>query len=98
MHDVLVQVQLWNKVNVRTFKTDDEDRVRGCYTSHIAVLKEIREKFKNQNNYQVGGAASCTYKALHRSNSFMMLFPSLVLSFHPHRCDLKRGIKLRITY
>ena len=37
----LESVNLWERVKVRTFKPDDEDRVRGCYTSHIAVLEGI---------------------------------------------------------
>jgi len=30
------------RVKVRVFKPDDEDRVRGCYTSHIAIMEEIK--------------------------------------------------------
>jgi hypothetical protein len=46
-------------VKIRYFVPDDEDRVRGCYTSHIAVLREIqadmaRSKPKSlQKNYRV---------------------------------------------
>jgi len=49
----LISVNLWDRVNVRTFKPDDEDRVRGCYTSHIAVLKEIQLKYNNKPNYKI---------------------------------------------
>jgi hypothetical protein len=42
----LEKVNLWDRVKVRTFKPDDADRVRGCYTSHIAVL-EGRRSFLN---------------------------------------------------
>lgn len=35
------------------FKPDDGDRVRGCYTSHISVLKEIQKKFKSRKDYRV---------------------------------------------
>ena len=47
----LQSVNLWNnKINIRTFKPDDEDRVRGCYTSHISVLKEIQQQYNTKNN------------------------------------------------
>ena len=49
----LEKVDLWERVNVREFKPDDEDRVRGCYTSHIAVLKEIQMKFRFRDDYRV---------------------------------------------
>jgi len=29
-------------VQIREFETDDEDRIRGCYTSHLSVLKEAQ--------------------------------------------------------
>ncbi len=38
----LEKAGLWGKVQVKAFKTDDEDRVRGCYTSHIGLLREIK--------------------------------------------------------
>ena len=31
-----------DKIQIREFETDDEDRIRGCYTSHISVLKEAQ--------------------------------------------------------
>ena len=47
----LQSVNLWNnKINIRTFKPDDEDRVRGCYISHISVLKEIQQLYNTKNN------------------------------------------------
>jgi hypothetical protein len=49
----LEKVNLWDRVKVRQFKPDDEDRVRGCYTSHIAVLKEIQKEFRNKKDYKV---------------------------------------------
>lgn len=48
----LDKVSLWDRVKVRTFKPDDEDRVRGCYSSHISVLREIQKEFKGRKNYQ----------------------------------------------
>lgn len=47
----LQRVNLWDKVSVKTFKADNEDRVRGCYTSHIAVLKEIKKKLGRKPNF-----------------------------------------------
>jgi hypothetical protein len=49
----LESVNLWDKIIIRTFPTDDEDRVRGCYTSHIQVLQEIQKTYNNQPNYQI---------------------------------------------
>jgi len=40
----LEKVNLWDRVQIRKFQTDDEDRVRGCYTSHIKVLEEINQR------------------------------------------------------
>lgn len=42
-----------SNLNVRVFKADDEDRIRGCYTSHIAVMEEIEKLFANKKNYNV---------------------------------------------
>jgi GR25 family glycosyltransferase involved in LPS biosynthesis len=36
----LDSVGLLDKVEVKAFDTDDEDRIRGCYTSHISVIKD----------------------------------------------------------
>lgn len=43
--EILRQVGLESRVEVREFQPDDEDRVRGCYTSHIAVLEEAERSF-----------------------------------------------------
>ena len=49
----LEKANLWKRVKVRSFQTDDEDRVRGCYSSHIAVLNEIQSSFRGRSNYSV---------------------------------------------
>lgn len=49
----LSKVGLLDKVKIRTFAPDNEDRVRGCYTSHINVLTEVQKTFKNKKNYKV---------------------------------------------
>ena len=49
----LESVDLNKNVQIRTFKPDDDDRVRGCYTSHISVLQEIQKKFNSKKSYQV---------------------------------------------
>ena len=49
----LSKVGLLDKVKVRTFAPDNEDRVRGCYTSHINVLTEVQKTYKNKNSYKV---------------------------------------------
>jgi hypothetical protein len=43
---VLDSVGLLNKLEVKVFDTDDEDRICGCYTSHISVIKYV----VNQNS------------------------------------------------
>jgi len=42
----LAEVGLNSMAEVREFQPDDEDRVRGCYTSHIAVLEEAERRFE----------------------------------------------------
>ena len=37
----------------REFEPDDEDRVRGCYTSHIAVLEEAERRFAGKEDVNV---------------------------------------------
>jgi len=51
----LNKVGLGSKVKIRAFKADDEDRVRGCFTSHIAVLEEVEKSFAKlrKNDYTV---------------------------------------------
>ena len=41
------------KVQVRTFEPDDEDRVRGCYTSHMNVLMDVKKSFVGRDDYKV---------------------------------------------
>lgn len=43
---ILQEVGLWDRVKVMEFDTDDEDRVRGCYNSHIAVLQDAQETLR----------------------------------------------------
>ncbi len=42
---ILEDIGLSSAVKVREFATDDEDRVRGCYNSHIEILKEAKSTF-----------------------------------------------------
>ncbi len=37
---ILDNVGLLDKVIIKEFDTDDEDRIRGCYSSHISVLQD----------------------------------------------------------
>ena len=37
---ILSDLGLMDKVEIKEFETDDDDRIRGCYTSHISVLKD----------------------------------------------------------
>jgi len=38
--NILDKVDLLDGVKIKQFETDDENRIRGCYTSHMAVLRE----------------------------------------------------------
>ncbi len=38
---ILDEVNLLDTVRIKEFETDDEDRVRGCYTSHVSVFRDI---------------------------------------------------------
>jgi hypothetical protein len=49
----LEKVGMWGNVQVRTYKTDDEDRVRGCYTSHMSVLSDVRKSMQGKDDYKV---------------------------------------------
>ena len=46
----LRSIGLWARAEagVRRFAPDNEDRVRGCYTSHVAVLQEVQRKYANK--------------------------------------------------
>lgn len=39
--EILSEVGLSDKLEVKEFDTDDENRIRGCYTSHISVLNDV---------------------------------------------------------
>ena len=52
----LQAVGLSDRTEVREFATDDEDRIRGCYTSHITVLEEAAARFATRPEI---GRASC---------------------------------------
>ena len=45
----LQDVGLWSKVAIQLSEPDNEDRVRGCYNSHIAVLQRALKEVKKQN-------------------------------------------------
>jgi hypothetical protein len=49
----LSEVGLNSLVEVREFQPDNEDRVRGCYTSHIAVLEEAEKQFEGKESLNV---------------------------------------------
>jgi GR25 family glycosyltransferase involved in LPS biosynthesis len=48
----LEKVGLLDKLEIKTFPTDDENRVRGCYTSHIKVLEEIKKQLSKKSDYR----------------------------------------------
>jgi len=41
--EILKEANLLEMVETKAFDTDDEDRVRGCYASHISVLKDAKK-------------------------------------------------------
>ena len=45
---ILNEVGLLDLVEIKSFDTDDEDRIRGCYTSHISVYKDILATISKQ--------------------------------------------------
>lgn len=51
---ILKQCNVGDQVQVKDFDTDDEDRIRGCYTSHISVLrdalKEVNGSSRSKND------------------------------------------------
>eukprot|EP00547_Thalassionema_nitzschioides_P001187 CAMPEP_0194213888 /NCGR_PEP_ID=MMETSP0156-20130528/14771_1 /TAXON_ID=33649 /ORGANISM="Thalassionema nitzschioides, Strain L26-B" /LENGTH=365 /DNA_ID=CAMNT_0038942023 /DNA_START=197 /DNA_END=1294 /DNA_ORIENTATION=+ len=65
---VLEEANLWDMVQVRSFDTDDEDRIRGCYSSHISVLKDAMKEIE---------ASSST------KNIFMDLLKNVIPSSSP---------------
>lgn len=50
---LLQQVGLKDLTEVREFARDDEDRVRGCYASHIAVLSEAQSRLQGRSDGHV---------------------------------------------
>ena len=48
---------LLDRLQVREFDTDDENRIRGCYTSHISVMQDIMNEMsqKSSSNNNNGG-------------------------------------------
>jgi hypothetical protein len=46
---ILQEIGLSDKLVVKEFVTDDENRIRGCYNSHISVMKEILGKSTAKN-------------------------------------------------
>mmetsp|Transcript_11998 Transcript_11998/g.18079 ORF Transcript_11998/g.18079 Transcript_11998/m.18079 type:complete len:382 (-) Transcript_11998:232-1377(-) len=41
------------KTTIEEFDTDDEDRIRGCYTSHISVLTKAYNKFRRNKDAKI---------------------------------------------
>lgn len=49
----LEAVNIWNRVKVLTFQPDDEDRIRGCYTSHIKVYETALKENGKKKDFNV---------------------------------------------
>jgi hypothetical protein len=55
--ETLSDVNLLDKLTVKEFDTDDDDRIRGCYTSHLTVYRDILKETSNssqQNRRSMG--------------------------------------------
>lgn len=48
-----LQMRASTEVQIKEFDTDDEDRVRGCYTSHLSVLKDASKAFRRKSDYRI---------------------------------------------
>jgi hypothetical protein len=46
---ILKYVNLLENVSIKEFETDDENRVRGCYNSHLTVYREVLRKDNNDD-------------------------------------------------
>ncbi|GFH59093.1 hypothetical protein CTEN210_15569 [Chaetoceros tenuissimus] len=46
---ILADAGLEDRVQVKEFETDDEDRIRGCYTSHISVLQDAMRDIQSSS-------------------------------------------------
>lgn len=53
---ILSDLGLSDIVEIKTFDTDDEDRIRGCYDSHIAVMREALGKIEEDEPTTRDGA------------------------------------------
>jgi len=51
--DIIQKTGLDQIVQVKTFQTDDEDRIRGCYNSHISIYKSIQSQYSSKSSYSV---------------------------------------------
>ena len=41
------------RIVLNTFVPDDEDRVRGCYTSHLSVMRKIIKEYANKKDFRI---------------------------------------------
>ena len=44
--NLLSRANVLDELQVKAFNTDDEDRIRGCYTSHISVIRDALVEMK----------------------------------------------------
>ena len=51
--EIIKSVRLEDKMTTLEFETDDEDRIRGCYNSHIETLKRAKRDLSSSNKYSV---------------------------------------------
>lgn len=49
----LEDVNIWKRVKVITFQPDDEDRIRGCYTSHIKVYEAALKDNEKKKDFNI---------------------------------------------
>ena len=68
-------------MKVKVFVPDDEDRVRGCYTSHIKVLQEIDREFGRRKDYRVLILEDNLEAVVAKKVGMMALFEIMVFIF-----------------
>jgi hypothetical protein len=79
--NVLKYVNLLDGVSIKEFETDDENRVRGCYTSHLSIYREVlRQEDLNTNDNDHNKATFPTHRALSNNRHVLILEDNLALN------------------
>jgi hypothetical protein len=73
---ILRDAGLLEKLQIKDFDTDDENRIRGCYTSHISVLRDIvgSEPRTNQLDDLLGSLFGKVSNGIEEKDVNMLIF------------------------